>query len=585
MSKISHHNIEEWLFNYAEGNLNDNEIIQLKSFIKAHPQYAEEMEFWQQTKIHESIPEFNNDALHAIASTRLAGSKRTTALLYLLGIIGLASFLYFLFEYDKQTNSLVSGLTHNVTDNNKTYSYSYLQVDSTDTNFSGNNYSATSDLNITNSLNSAQNNNANITVNNLQINFGKNNLPDNSLLLSNKQSGNKNKLNDINTAYTNLSEENENIIVVNEKNAINNISSEVKIEFNKPEKIKHKNNIYEGFRKEYLKPDPNYIAYKKESPNIEISEQRKTKNKKFIDYELGFHNNKNFYLLHIENNLLNEYAAGAGTNTTGNLHLNYLNRFTGSEQNTASYLVGVDFYSKKLNSGFALVSRYNDIGNGKIDNLNLNFLYSYKIKIDRFNSIETGLGIGYNQTNTFNNSGNPVVEVSPGNKYIVQENSKTEFRKLNLSASAIYHNKYFYALAGSDFILQNESLRVNNENIYTGYLPAKIKAVIGTDFKPYYDNPWCISPQISFIHRGKQNEFWMGAIYRYSGIGGGISVASNKQIMGTLNFIYNKFSMGYNINYSRSYFDNKYYLTHEASLRMSFNALEKKKVAILDSEK
>ena len=90
MSKISHHNIEEWLFNFSEGNLNTAETNELKSFIQAHPQYAEELEFWQQTKIQENIPEFSNDLLHEIANTHVKGIKRTIALLSLLGFLGIA---------------------------------------------------------------------------------------------------------------------------------------------------------------------------------------------------------------------------------------------------------------------------------------------------------------------------------------------------------------------------------------------------------------------------------------------------------------------------------------------------------------
>jgi hypothetical protein len=585
MSKISHHNIEEWLFNFAEGNLNAAEVKELKAFIQANPQYADELEFWQQTKIQESVPEFNNDNLHEIANLQVKGFKRTIALLSLIGIMGIALVWYYIVNnHNSPNNTFNNNLkTSNIISANN----SNKQINTLENNSSEENYSAPTILENNNSINASDNkvdtkNKKNIEAYQTTYKAQRKAV---STSINNNYAGPQNPVSQAYYSANNNTQQNivfndndlSNNAEINNANTGNNISEKV-------EKIKHRNNIYEGFRKTYLKPDFEYISQKNQPVKFELSEQKKN-NKKFFDYELGFYNSKNIYLLHIENNLLNEYAASAGSGGTGNLQLNYLNRYTGSAQNNMAYMAAIDFYSKKINSGFALLTRYQEIGNGKIDNLQVNLLYSYKIKIDRYNLIEAGVGIGYNQINNSINYGNTPIEVTPGNIYITAGNNQAGFRKLQLSPSAIYHSKYFYALAGTDIIPGKNTLRINEYTVYNGHLPAKIKTTVGTDFKPYYDNRWSVSPQISYIHRGKQNEFWLGGVYRYSGAGIGLSVASNKQIMGCLSFMYDKFMLGYNINYGKSYFNNQYYLTHEANIRIAFNALEKKKVAILDSEK
>src|SRR5690554_1735269 len=64
MSRPSFENIDQWLFEYTEGNLSPVQESQLMDFISLHPELMSELKSWQQAKVTpKPTPAFSTDAL------------------------------------------------------------------------------------------------------------------------------------------------------------------------------------------------------------------------------------------------------------------------------------------------------------------------------------------------------------------------------------------------------------------------------------------------------------------------------------------------------------------------------------------
>jgi type IX secretion system PorP/SprF family membrane protein len=60
MSNIDKGNIDEWLFNHFEGDLNLEEQSQLMDFLNAHPELAEDVDMWSNIRVEEPSMEYPN---------------------------------------------------------------------------------------------------------------------------------------------------------------------------------------------------------------------------------------------------------------------------------------------------------------------------------------------------------------------------------------------------------------------------------------------------------------------------------------------------------------------------------------------
>src|SRR5690554_7036564 len=64
MSRPSFENIDQWLFEYTEGNLSPVQESQLMDFISLHPELMSELKTWQQAKVTpKPTPAFSTAAL------------------------------------------------------------------------------------------------------------------------------------------------------------------------------------------------------------------------------------------------------------------------------------------------------------------------------------------------------------------------------------------------------------------------------------------------------------------------------------------------------------------------------------------
>ncbi len=57
MSTLNDSNIEEWIFDYHEGNLTENQQKSLLAYIEVHPEFQEDFQLWEQAKMPAGTPE------------------------------------------------------------------------------------------------------------------------------------------------------------------------------------------------------------------------------------------------------------------------------------------------------------------------------------------------------------------------------------------------------------------------------------------------------------------------------------------------------------------------------------------------
>lgn len=90
-------------------------------------------------------------------------------------------------------------------------------------------------------------------------------------------------------------------------------------------------------------------------------------------------------------NSLDLNPAAAGSVNDGRLFLHYRNQFPGAFQQTfTTYQVSYDRYIKKMNGGLGVNLLRDNIGGGMVSN-NLDFIYSYRTKINQNLTLQSGL--------------------------------------------------------------------------------------------------------------------------------------------------------------------------------------------------
>ncbi len=111
---INPKNIDQWLFNYYEGNLSPSEVKQLESFLKKNPDYYEDAHAWKDSFVEEAVPVFNASFLVKEIDTK-ADRKRFALAMFALLLIGSFSALYL-----ASTNSNGPTTNNNSTTTDKT---------------------------------------------------------------------------------------------------------------------------------------------------------------------------------------------------------------------------------------------------------------------------------------------------------------------------------------------------------------------------------------------------------------------------------------------------------------------------------
>jgi len=633
MSKINHENIDKWLFDSIEGNLTGSQQRELQSFLKANPEYREDLAAWQNSTLENtSAGEYvYANELNEIA--RPSYTRYAVAATVLVFMLGSSVIIYNSYNGDDASVSVAEDKNNGKFTNENSSPVFIAQhfVNKISENTFAENTVPVKDENsvFTNAdknTNSSDNANASISENNPAVNNNNNNNNNNGQPVINNNIKNGNGVPLINNnAIVNNNRINGNpvkhVLVNNSNDPVNGIS--VENNSSNPE-IKNTpadfstldlspglafseffsgteaaSTAFDVLKAKRDAMNDNQIVLTPEEYAAHKQKYHIQSRKNFFDPELGFYNNRDHTLLHPGNLNPVEYAGFAGSSVSPAFQVNYRNQWTGNANNSSTYKFAYDQYSRKLGTAWGVAGSYNDFANGMYTSATGMFILSPKIKPGKYNkhlTIEPGIIASYTQ-NTLNPSKiQPGLDIEPRRGFVTTlfENqvapTRTSLGYFDLSMSTLVNTKHFYAVAGVDNIVNPSDNLYSNGLIGATHLPRKFKAAIGTDFKQDLQSAILLSPQVSFMHQGDVTEVWAGSLLQYDIINIdrvvsfniGAAVSSNKQFTSTIGMKAGIFKVGYQFDVTKSYLTGAYYGSHEATLRISLHGLQKKNAAILN---
>ncbi|MEN9400598.1 MAG: Type secretion system rane protein PorP/SprF [Bacteroidota bacterium] len=235
--------------------------------------------------------------------------------------------------------------------------------------------------------------------------------------------------------------------------------------------------------------------------------------------------------------------------------------------------VSVDGYSYGMRGGLGLVVSHSQYADGGIQNIHSSFTYSPKFSVSRNVIIE------------------PSFRFTMGNKTIdptkIQTGSMVEMERLNphqfytagqmpigrslwyrdLGLGLSVNTRWFYAS------VQGDNLLKHTDNIYSSDLTdirrsgQHFIATIGTDYESRKEH-FSVSPYVVYQQYETLKEAWLGVNMRYHWITVGAAISSQLDPAVSVGLKFNHFMLAYNADLTHSEVFGKQFLSHQLTLRI-----------------
>lgn len=641
---INHHNIDQWLFNYYEGNLSPSETKVLESFLKKNPEFYEDAQAWKNSFVEESVPAFDSSIL--VKEVNTADRKKFALAFAALLLLCSSSAFYFISKNNTSTakkntstyNSFINPTTKIQSTTASTHAALVNETSSdkvTTTNetstiassekvqeYTSNTISYSSSKNpvlkTSNNLAHSELNNTpgqainRQTTNTLLTNNGSLSVSVNekktSLLDSNQESPIVNNGNLFNTSTLNGAEKTTEITATDLHNVEGTISPVVELTtIEVPEAdLSHLSTVgEETINLSTEKADVEVVLYNRDgksdlNPDILLAtseNETKIKNAKDdgspkhnlpTDKRIQFTNLKNVTLLSpvnfdFENNgsLIAQHYA-----TDGYLAARYLST-TGTSNNTYTFTAGLSNYFKRAKVYLNAFGAYEDATVYKRTALNLQA--AYRIKIDRFQYLIPSVTTTFSQY-SFNID--PIIantsevnffynRLTGLNRYEKFQNSN----QFNLNASLFYHSKRFYAGLSANGLAQPNLKFVSNDKVNLVKSPVAVQMVLGTDFISNKHKELSFSPQIGVELVDLEANGTVGGIFKYKYFKAGAAYSSQGGVNTYFGFTHKAMQLQYRFALEKTGSPHNNMLGHYVSANFNLKGSKKKQKAILDSEK
>ncbi len=235
--------------------------------------------------------------------------------------------------------------------------------------------------------------------------------------------------------------------------------------------------------------------------------------------------------------------------------------------------VSVDGYSYGMRGGLGLVLSHSQYANGGIQNIHSSFTYSPKFSVSRNVIVE------------------PSFRFTMGNKTIdptkIQTGSMVEMERLNphqfyavgqmpigrslwyrdLGLGLSVNTRWFYAS------VQGDNLLKHTDNIYSSNLTDIRRsgqyfiATLGTDYESRKEH-FGVSPYLVYQQYETLKEAWLGVNLRYQWITVGGAISSQLDPAVSLGVKFNHFMLAYNADLTHSEVFGKQFLSHQLTIRI-----------------
>ncbi len=540
--KISN-NFDRWMFDYKEGNLSSAEAEEFENFLIQHPEYEVDADAWDMAYV-QSEPVIYPHAEKLEKKRRVAGWYYWSAAASLLLLLGSTTIYFFGDSEQALENAMLS--------NSKSAVFSKVTADD-QTQFSA--YQRSSSL-----LSSITNGTSDYTSGS----YVTGSMPGytNSAVSGSIAENNSNTNTELSSGNNQYGSDDNLIAVENAKlNGDNNVGKYA----GNPES---KNLNFDVNKKSSIKYGSGRSVLKKFYRKVE----------KMLGYPPGLANLKDPELILPQNTLLAFNPSFTGGMLKSRFEMNYRNQWTGTNQASQELNISYDNYSYGLRGGVGILVNAQDYGMGQFGDYNLSLLYSPKLVVNRYTTIEPSvkLTMGSLIANGSNLTADSDFEMDRGR--VLQVGSANQLNGVSrqwykdYGLGIMLNTKWFYAGINAD------NLNGHYENVYGNDLssptktPIKLSAVIGTDY-PSKKKTMILSPFLAYQQSGAQSEFWGGLNYRQGFFMIGGAMSTKQEFTASVGMKFKGFKMVYHYDYTESLLTQNRMGSHNIGLR--FNAKSK----------
>lgn len=607
MSKPSFSNIDLWLFEYAEGNLSDDQVAQLELFILQHPELDVDRDMWEMARVRKEEVAFNEqEALmkrKPVGAYWAVGAGVTTMLILILG-----SYVFFGSEGENAQDPNLS----------KTVAYSSDQVgkiaavSSTERELrqevadlkaivasleneltdSRGNYAAAHEIdgNASTSESTFAANKDDRTQHDSQHALGR------ELAAINANKVNANSQHQGINSVTNLNIGSESLATATNENTEKGTEM--------PERM-NVMAILQPTTIKRLAAESKPISREAFGSNTASSAESGTMEKQSlsVNYESSYRHKLSKFVRQLRNMANNPIAlknhrdayhhVPGMTSTDLNFGVTgtmFAPRFQtmsrlqnqGYQNELLTNQIGLDGYVYGARGGIGIQMTHNYYNNGGIQSGEVAVTYSPKFSVNRKLSIEPAFRfkMGNKMLDSERMNGTEVVEFIPGNTIDYYQDGTTPVGRMlwyrDMGVGLNVNTEWFYASA------QVDNLFRHRDNIYSNNLNGIRRAgtyfvaTVGTDWESN-DSQWetkrskfGLSPYLVYRKYENINELWAGANFRAYWLSIGASISSNLDPAASLGIVSSdkRFSLTYNADYSQSYVTNERSLSHQLTLRI-----------------
>ncbi len=531
------------MFDYKEGNLSSAEAEEFENFLIQHPEYEVDADAWDMAYV-QSEPVIYPHAEKLEKKRRVAGWYYWSAAASLLLLLGSTTIYFFGDSEQALENAMLS--------NSKSAVFSKVTADD-QTQFSA--YQRSSSL-----LSSITNGTSDYTSGS----YVTGSMPGytNSAVSGSIAENNSNTNTELSSGNNQYGSDDNLIAVENAKlNGDNNVGKYA----GNPES---KNLNFDVNKKSSIKYGSGRSVLKKFYRKVE----------KMLGYPPGLANLKDPELILPQNTLLAFNPSFTGGMLKSRFEMNYRNQWTGTNQASQELNISYDNYSYGLRGGVGILVNAQDYGMGQFGDYNLSLLYSPKLVVNRYTTIEPSvkLTMGSLIANGSNLTADSDFEMDRGR--VLQVGSANQLNGVSrqwykdYGLGIMLNTKWFYAGINAD------NLNGHYENVYGNDLssptktPIKLSAVIGTDY-PSKKKTMILSPFLAYQQSGAQSEFWGGLNYRQGFFMIGGAMSTKQEFTASVGMKFKGFKMVYHYDYTESLLTQNRMGSHNIGLR--FNAKSK----------
>lgn len=259
-------------------------------------------------------------------------------------------------------------------------------------------------------------------------------------------------------------------------------------------------------------------------------------------------------------------------------------QWPGKENQQLINQVAVDGYAYGIRGGVGFQASHSYYGNGQIMNSNLAFTYSPKISVNRNILIEPSIRfkMGNKSLNSDKISGVGLAEMDRQNvQQFYPSGTQPIGQQLwyrDLGLGMLVNTKWFFAG------IQGDNLFRHQDNIYSGDWsnPRRVGthfiATVGTDYESRREQIG-LSPYIVYQKIEKLQEAWLGLNTRFAWLTIGGAVSNKMDVAASIGVKFQRFSMNYNADYTKSLIWDKQLLSHQITLKYTtFNLNKRQKL-------